>query len=736
MFTSATKESFRISMLYAVFSALWIYFSDSLLTTIFSDQQIIFQLSIFKGWIFVILSATMLYYLIQRHTLQYEKKNQELNHTNFDLVAAYEELRALEEELRHQFVILEENQQMLEDNKELLLTKNTYMDALFGTTLIIVKRMDIHTLFEVIVERATGLADEAHAFMFWVDPSGEYLDLKAGNGVHKEMVGARLQKGEGLVGRVLEQKKGIMVEEYTTWDGQYSGMDCSHIGAMVSVPIYSEDKIVAVLGLSYERNSAKTFTEEKIKILEKFTNIVALSIDNALLADSLQRELEEGKIQQEKISYLAYHEPITGLYNRNFIKETFGNLLIADEKRLVVLLLDLDGFKIVNDIAGHDAGDNLLRIMGERLTKIDNVSSIANMGVDKFIIIYHPPDENRKHIEQMAEIILGTCLEPFEIDGYDFTLTGSIGIAIGPDDGHDIGLLIKNADIAMAYAKQDNKNSYHLYTKDLSIQIVSKMNLEQDLRQAIEKNELVLYYQPRVNITTGKTQSVEALVRWQHPQRGLIFPDNFIPLAEETGLIVPLGAWVLRTACQQIRTWQDAGSDMVISVNLSAKQFYHGDLLETTMDILEETGALPHLLELEITETLCLYDIVSAIETMKELRKRNIHIAMDDFGTGQSSLVNLKRLPIDTLKIDKSFIQDAEISSESASIVNAIIVLGKTMRLHITAEGVETTGQLQLLKQYGCDEVQGYLFTKPLPVKKVEAYFNNNQNVEIITQLE
>jgi len=736
MFTSATKESFRISMLYAVVSALWIYFSDSLLTTIFSDQHIIFQLSIFKGWIFVILSATMLYYLIQRHTLQYERQNQELNNTNFELVAAYEELLALEEELRHQFIVLEENQKMLEDNKELLITKNAYMDALFGTTLIIVKRMDINTLFEVIVERATGLADEAHAFMFWVDPSGKYLDLKAGNGIHKPNVGMRLREGEGLSGKVLQQKKSIMVEEYTVWDGQYKGADYTAIGAMVSVPIYSEDKIVAILGLSYEIDSGKSFTEEKVRVLEKFANIVALSIDNALLADSLQRELEEGKIQQEKISYLAYHEPITGLYNRNFIKETFGNLLIADEKRLVVLLLDLDGFKIVNDIAGHDAGDNLLRIMGQRLTKIDTVSSIANMGVDKFIIIYHPPDENRKHIEQMAEVILGTCLEPFEIDGYDFTLTGSIGIAIGPDDGHDIGILIKNADIAMAYAKQDNKNSYHLYTKDLSVQIVNKMNLEQELRQAIDKNELVLYYQPRVNITTGKIESVEALVRWQHPQRGLIFPDNFIPLAEETGLIVPLGTWVLRTACQQIRIWEDTESDMAISVNLSAKQFYHGDLLETIMDILKETGASPRLLELEITETLCLYDIVSAIETMRELRKMNIHIAMDDFGIGQSSLVNLKRLPLDTLKIDKSFIQDAEISSESASIVNAIIVLGKTMRLHLTAEGVETTGQLQLLKQYGCDEVQGYLFAKPLPVKKVEAYFNNNQNVEIITQLE
>lgn len=731
MLTSLNKESFRIAFLYAVVASLWIIFSDSFLNFMVEDPKMILQISIFKGWFFVAFTGLMLYYLIRRHTVQYAMKNQELERSNFELVAAYEELRALEEELRYQLTILENNQELLRENEELLITKNTYLNALFGTTLILVRRMDMGTLMQTIVDRIAGLADSAHAFIFWVDPTGEFLELKAGSGIHKERLGMVIKRGEGLSGKVLEEGHSIRIENYSSWSGKVVSVDFSEIGAMVGVPIYSESQIVAVLGLAYPYDSGKTFTEEILTVLEQFTNIASLSIDNARLYDSLQMELEKRKKHQEKISYLAYHEPITGLYNRNFIKETFGELL-ASTNKTIVLMLDLDGFKIVNDIAGHDAGDNLLKIMAKRLKNMDIICHIASMGVDKFIIVYQTLDEGEAIAEKIAETILGTCSEPFEVDGYDFSLTGSVGIAIYPDDGHDIGVLIKNADIAMTRAKEKKENSYHLYTKELSKQILSRLNLERDLRDALERDEFVLYYQPRVNIETEKTQSLEALVRWQHPERGLIFPDQFIPLAEETGFIVPLGTWVLETACRQIKTWQDAGRPMTVSVNLSAKQFYHGNLLETIREILERTGASSRLLELEITETLCLYDIASAIETMRQLGNMKIRISMDDFGIGQSSLVNLKRLPIDTLKIDKSFIQDAELSLESASIVKTIVVLGKTMHLNVTAEGVETEGQLEILKQYGCDEVQGYLFSKPLPLEKIEAYLEKNNNIEII----
>lgn len=734
MLTSLNRDSFRISILYASVASLWILFSDNLLNFMVEDTKMILQISIFKGWIFIALTGIMLYYLIQHHTLQYEMKNQELERTNFDLVQAYEELRALEEELRQQFTILEENQTLLRENEELLITKNTYLNALFGTTLILVKGMDMSSLFQTIVDRAAGLSDSAHAFIFWVDPTGEYLELKASTGgIHKEHVGVVIKRGEGLSGKVLQQGHSIIIDNYSSWSEKVAGFDFNGVGVVASVPIYSESRIVAVLGLAYSDDSGKTFTEEKLTVLEQFANMASLSIDNARLYDSLQMELAKRKRQQEKISYLAYHEPITGLHNRNFIKEEFGELS-ASSNKTVVLMLDLDGFKIVNDIAGHDAGDNLLRIMAKRLKNIDIVCNIASMGVDKFIIIYQPTDERQGYVEKIAEIVLSACSEPFQVDGYDFSLTGSVGIAVYPDDGYDIRVLIKNADIAMARAKEKKENSYHLYTKELSKQILSRRNLERDLRNALERDELVLYYQPRVNIKSGQTQSLEALVRWQHPKRGLIFPDHFIPLAEETGLIVPLGTWVLETACRQIKTWQETGNPMTISVNLSAKQFYHGDLLQTIRDILKTTGASPQMLELEITETLCLCDIVSAIETMKELGKMNIRISMDDFGTGQSSLVNLKKLPIDTLKIDKSFIQDAEVSMESASIVKTIVILGRTMHLNVTAEGVETEGQLDLLKQYGCDEVQGYLFSKPLPLKNIEEYLRKNSNAEIINR--
>jgi len=731
MRTSFNKDSFRITILYASVASLWIFFSDSLLNFMVKDTKAVLQISIFKGWIFIALTGMMLYYLIQRHTVRYERKNHELAKTNSDLAAAYEELSAFEEELRQQVTSLGKNQELLQENEELLITKNSYLNALFGVTLTLVKRMDLNALFQTIIEAAAGLAESAQAFIYWVNPTGEYLELKAGSGLHNKNIGIVIKRGEGLSGTVLQQGHSIIVDNYSAWPKKVPGVDCTGMGAMAGVPIYSEGRMIAVLGLTYSDDSEKIFTAEKQAILEQFANMASLSIDNARLYDSLQLELQKQKKQQEKISYLAYHEPITGLHNRNFIKDNFGELLVTNHKT-VVLMLDLDGFKIVNDIAGHDSGDNLLKIMANRLKNIDMVCHIASMGVDKFIIIYQPPAEGKGYIEKIAEVVLGACSEPFQVDGYDFVLTGSVGIAVYPDHGYDISILIKNANIAMAQAKEKSENSYHLYTEELSSQILSRLNLERDLRDALGRDELVLYYQPRVNIKTGKTQSVEALVRWQHPERGLIFPDRFIPLAEETGLIVPLGTWVLATACQQIKKWQDTGHPMTISVNLSAKQFYHGDLLETIREILEKTGAPPQLLELEITETLCLYDITSAIETMKELGKMKIRIAMDDFGTGQSSLVNLKKLPIHTLKIDKSFIQDAEFSLESASIVKTIVILGQTMHLHVTAEGVETESQLALLQQYGCDEVQGYLFSKPVPLKNIEVYLGENSNVEII----
>ncbi len=725
MFTSFNKDSFRITMLYVGVASLWILFSDSLLNIIVRDVNLILTVSIVKGWFFIALTGIMLYYLIQQQSENYERKNQELEQSNFELVAAYEELIALEEELRYQLTSLEKNQELLRQNEELLITNNNYLSALVGTTLVVVKRMDMTSLVQTIIERAASLADSSHGFIFLVDPTGQYLELKAGSGIHKEHIGIVLKRGDGLSGKVLEIGHSMMINNYGAWAGKATGADFSSVGAMVGVPVYSEGKIVAVLGLAYLQENGKKFTKEKLTILEQFANVAALSLDNARLYDSLQLELENQKEQQEKISYLAYHEPITGLYNRNFIKEKFGELLTLSNKT-VILMLDLDGFKIVNDIAGHDAGDHLLNIMAQRLRNIDQLCTVGSMGLDKFVIIYQPPNEREGYIGKIAKKVLKACQEPFRVNDYDFSLTGSVGIAVYPDHGQDIGVLMKNAHIAMAWAKGKKENSYHLYTAELSQEVLDRLTLETDLRNAIEKDELVLYYQPRVDIKTGKTLSVEALVRWQHPEKGLIYPDGFIPLAEETGLIIPLGSWVLDTACRQIKSWQDKGKPMTISVNLSAKQFYHGNLLEKITSILANTGASPALLELEITETLSLYDAVTAIEVMKALRIMGVRIAMDDFGTGESSLVNLKKLPIDTLKIDRSFIQDVELSLESASIVQMIVILGKTMHLNVTAEGVETKGQLEILQQYGCDEVQGYFFSKPVPLDKIEEYLEKN----------
>lgn len=470
MFTSFNKDSFRITMLYVGVASLWILFSDSLLNLIVKDVNLILTVSIVKGWFFIALTGMMLYYLIQQQNENYETKNQELEQSNFELVAAYEELIALEEELRYQLTSLEKNQELLRQNEELLIINNNYLNALVGTTLVVVKRMDMTSLVQTIIERAASLADSSHGFIFLVDPTGQYLELKAGSGIHKEHIGIVLKRGEGLSGKVLEMGHSMMIDNYGAWAGKVTAADFSSLGAMVGVPVYSEGKIVAVLGLAYLREHGKIFTKEKLTILEQFANVAALSLDNARLYDSLQLELENQKQQQEKISYLAYHEPITGLYNRNFIKEKFGELLALSNKT-VVLMLDLDGFKIVNDIAGHDAGDNLLNIMAQRLRNIENLCTVGSMGLDKFVIIYQPPNDREGYIGKIAKGVLKACQEPFRVNDYDFSLTGSVGIAVYPDHGQDIGILMKNAHIAMAWAKAKKENSYHLYTAELSQEV-------------------------------------------------------------------------------------------------------------------------------------------------------------------------------------------------------------------------------------------------------------------------
>lgn len=426
-----------------------------------------------------------------------------------------------------------------------------------------------------------------------------------------------------------------------------------------------------------------------------------------------------------QLTHLAHHDALTNLPNRILFKDRL-NLELAhahrNKEKLAVLFLDLDRFKLVNDTLGHAMGDELLKGVAKRLTNcLRESDTVSRLGGDEFTILL-PGLTHEEYAAKIAQKIIEALQKPWMLGGHEFHITTSMGIAIYPSDGEDADTLLKHADTAMYRAKEQGRNNYQLYTPAMNVQIMERLALENSLRYAVKNQEFVVFYQPQVNTCTGEITGMEALVRWQHPYRGLIYPGEFIPVAEESGLIVPIGEWVLRTACNQITAWHEAGfPQMRVTVNLSARQFLQQkNLAETVAQVLEETGLNPGCLELEITESIAMQDVDFTIAMLHRLREMGIQIGIDDFGTGYSSLNYLKRFPINTLKIDRSFVCDITVNPDNAAIVSTIIGLGRNMKLNVIAEGVETEEQLAFLKQRDCIEMQGYLFSKPLPAEELE----------------
>ncbi len=393
-------------------------------------------------------------------------------------------------------------------------------------------------------------------------------------------------------------------------------------------------------------------------------------------------------------------------------------LALAQARRkkemLAVMFLGLDRFEVVNDTAGRSEGDKLLRSAGERLWGlIREGDTVARVGGDEFAILLSGISEMEGAVA-VSKRILEDFRRPWVLDSHEFRVTTSIGIALYPNDGEDAETLLKNADAAMYRAKEQGRDNFQLYTPAMNAAILERIALENDLRQALEREEFVLHYQPQVNISTGRVVGMEALVRWQHPDRGLIPPMEFIPVAEETGLILPLGEWVLRTACVQNKAWQEAGlPSMRVAVNLSARQFQSRELVNTVTQILEETGLDPNCLQLEITEGVAMQDTEFTATVLDDLKVIGVQIVIDDFGTGHSSLSYLARFPVDALKIDRSFVGGLPMDQSAAAITTAIITLAHSLNLSVIAEGVETEDQLAFLKERNCDEFQGYLFSEP-----------------------
>jgi len=442
---------------------------------------------------------------------------------------------------------------------------------------------------------------------------------------------------------------------------------------------------------------------------------------------STSRDITERKETERQLKFLAHHDILTDLPNRTLFLDRLKQALAGarwHDRAVAVLFMDVDRFKNINDTLGHESGDELLRELSGRLRRsLRDRDTIARFGGDEFVILLDDVAQI-SDVDKLVKKIHDSLEEPFTIKGSEFHITASIGISLYPTDGEDSSTLLRNADLAMYRAKDDWRNSYEFYSADMTTRAFERMTLENSLRQALEKEEFLVYYQPQVEIHTGMIIGVEALLRWQHPQRGLVAPDNFIPLLEDTGLIHPVGEWVLRTACQQGAEWHRQGfSSLRMAVNLSSRQFSSSDLVEKIKEILESCEFSADYLELEITESLLMSHAGKEQQVFEELSALGARLSIDDFGTGYSSLSYLRRFSIDTLKIDRSFVIDIPGDPDDSAITEAIVKLGQSLRLDLVAEGVETKEQLAFLESIGCGQVQGYLFSRPLPADEISRLF-------------
>lgn len=445
-------------------------------------------------------------------------------------------------------------------------------------------------------------------------------------------------------------------------------------------------------------------------------------------------DISERKASEQRIHRLAYYDALTHLPNRTLFQDRLHTALQAAERQkswVVLMFLDLDRFKPINDSLGHAAGDRMLKDMATRLLGcVDDDDTVARMGGDEFTLLLQPRANRQIALNRaihVAEQILASLVKPFVLEGREFFVTASIGIALSPQDGNELSQLMKNADTAMYHAKERGKNNFQFYQADMNASALERLELESDLRHALEQNEFVLYYQPQFSGDGKRLTGAEALLRWRHPRRGLVPPGDFIPVLEELGLVVDVGDWVISEACRQLKNWHQTKVRVPkVSVNISARQFSDGQLGTRIATILKETGLPPACLELELTESILMREVCEAMQILDGLKNLGLSIAVDDFGTGYSSLNYLKQFPIDVLKIDRTFVDGLPSGEQDAQIARAIIAMAHSLNLAVIAEGVETQEQLDFLREHGCDEVQGYLFGRPMPANKFAAQFSND----------
>ena len=436
---------------------------------------------------------------------------------------------------------------------------------------------------------------------------------------------------------------------------------------------------------------------------------------------------------EHQLEYHANHDALTGLANRNLLNDRINQALIhaRHNQHLVgVLLLDLDRFKLINDGFGHGAADNMLKAVSERLCNaVRETDTVARLGGDEFVVVVTDVDSD-EHIAVVANKIMRTLAQPLIVEGKEIFVSASIGAAVYPRDGEHGESLLRNADVAMYRVKEHGRNNYRFYAPEMGQMALDRLDMEGNLRRALERNELTVFYQPLVSLNSGCIVGAEALVRWNHPRIGLIHPGEFIPLAEDTGLVIPLGDQVMRQACRDAKAWQEAGlPPLRISINISARQFRQENLADHVREVLADTGLEAAYLEFELTESMVMHDIDTTLGTLRELKQLGVSLALDDFGTGYSSLSYLKRFPIDTLKIDRSFVNDIPDDEDDSAIAHAVIAMAHSLGLRVVAEGVENKAQLTTLQGYACDDFQGFYFSRPVPAEEFVLLLRNGKQL-------
>jgi diguanylate cyclase (GGDEF)-like protein len=484
------------------------------------------------------------------------------------------------------------------------------------------------------------------------------------------------------------------------------------VKSILTVPLYNEDQQRGFIGIS-SSEKPKNWREDHVSMLR---------VMSSLAAEAFTKVESEGKH-----TYLAFYDQLTSLANRTLFNDRLSqaiNMSKISGNVFGVMFLDLDSFKMINDTMGHENGDELLKMVSNNLSRaVRNTDTVARFGGDEFLVLINNVAD-RGDIITVADKVMSVFKNPFKIDGKELIVTASAGIAVFPMDGTSVHNLIKNADNAMYHAKDGGKNQYRMCASGMNSEIQNEVEIAGSLDRALERNELHLFYQPEVDAISGKIIGVEALLRWTHPKFGNISPSVFIPLAEKTGSISPIGEWVLWTACKQNKTWQEKGyRNIRIGVNLSLVQFRSAELIDRISEILKNTGLCPEYLDLEITESDAIRNLEQILEPMKKLRELGVHISIDDFGAEQSSFRRLKELPIDHLKMDRQFVHGIDGSVKEQELADSLINLSKNLGFRLVAEGVETSSQLQFLVRKGCDEIQGYYFYRPMPPSEIESLF-------------